>query len=515
MRRAIVLCVLSLVYPIVPVRAADLTNLVGNPGFEERAEGWAPATDGFEVDTEVRRSGSASARCAKTENDHWVGCWQEVVLDQERPVPIVAWAWCKTQDVTKVTRQSFCLWLDIEFQNDTRPNRVDWPGQTVSFDPGTHDWQYRELILNPEYPIKSVKMHLLFRGAPIGTAWFDDIGLAEVSVGPLAGGANDLPALPPDALPAGARDFISKAADSEFAVIWRGEPLTVNGQPLRAKATPAEGLSAATVAPLWRGEVPAPEPPERGSALYFMRRWERLRLSAEHSVGSSRLWVALPRGMSSGGVQLNGWEVREDTIGLYNLDGRIVALMGFEGDDTPDRLIVRLGAPEVEAARRERPAELVTIGSEQGLRLRFGPGGGLWSVQCAGQECADAAVAGRGRDAADSAGLFVGALDDGELHLVGDEARLDGDTLKLSMTSKRAELRADAQITPGEGYLAVQGEVRDMRGADVLPDCRGDAKRWLGWSGDSARPADAGQLPPGLRPEGASDVPAVEAGPGA
>ncbi|HWQ91303.1 MAG TPA: hypothetical protein VN673_06510, partial [Clostridia bacterium] len=53
-------------------------------------------------------------------------------------------------------------------------------GQTVSFSCGTHDWEYREFVLLPDKPIRSLTLHCLFRGHT-GKVWFDDVSLEEVA----------------------------------------------------------------------------------------------------------------------------------------------------------------------------------------------------------------------------------------------------------------------------------------------------------------------------------------------
>src|SRR5208282_3710916 len=52
-------------------------------------------------------------------------------------------------------------------------------GQTADFRCGTHDWEYRECVILPEKPVKSITLHCLFRGHA-GKAWFDDVSLDEL-----------------------------------------------------------------------------------------------------------------------------------------------------------------------------------------------------------------------------------------------------------------------------------------------------------------------------------------------
>jgi hypothetical protein len=315
------------------------------------------------VDTDDPHSGASCIRLDKPEGTHWVGCMQEIVFDQQAATPIVAWAWCRTEDVLKVARSSFCIYLTIEFQQDTRPDRVDLPGQTVTLGSGTEDWRYRELIINPEYPIKSIKFFLLFRGAPTGTAWLDDIGLAEVGSGPLAGGPEDLPPLPEDMLGPLARSILTGRSPEVCVVIREGDKLIIDGYPPIRPDDPPGPFSSTWFPPRWRGEVPLPDPPEAGMALYFMRRWERRSLMADHGgEGDGILWAMLPARLSVAGVEMRDWDVRDDSVAMYGHEGRVIVRIDFAGDETPDRLIIRL-AESLETTTRERPDELTTIGS--------------------------------------------------------------------------------------------------------------------------------------------------------
>jgi len=54
-------------------------------------------------------------------------------------------------------------------------------GQKVNFDGGTHDWQFREARIETTKPARSANVYIMLRGAT-GTAWFDDVLLAEGSL---------------------------------------------------------------------------------------------------------------------------------------------------------------------------------------------------------------------------------------------------------------------------------------------------------------------------------------------
>ncbi|MCD6361027.1 MAG: hypothetical protein J7M38_09195, partial [Armatimonadetes bacterium] len=62
--------------------AAELDNLLVNPGFEDGSAGWTANGDGFVVDTDRPHSGAKCIRLDKPEGTYWVGCMPEVTLDQ-------------------------------------------------------------------------------------------------------------------------------------------------------------------------------------------------------------------------------------------------------------------------------------------------------------------------------------------------------------------------------------------------------------------------------------------------
>ena len=49
-----------------------------------------------------------------------------------------------------------------------------WPMKVAAFETGTHDWQYSELIIEPEKPLKSAQYWAFLRESE-GTVWFDDL----------------------------------------------------------------------------------------------------------------------------------------------------------------------------------------------------------------------------------------------------------------------------------------------------------------------------------------------------
>ena len=157
---------LTLLY--IPMEA----NLLTNPGFEQAAEGWHRSQGSSEIDRAVTRSGKAALRLDNpTATDTTVS--QTVLLNQKTPCPILVRASSKAKGVSGAPGKGYSLYIDIYYTDGT-----PLYGQTHSFQTGTTDWQLGELYIEPAKPIRNVNCYLLLRGKR-GTAWFDDIAVAE------------------------------------------------------------------------------------------------------------------------------------------------------------------------------------------------------------------------------------------------------------------------------------------------------------------------------------------------
>jgi len=102
------------------------------------------------------------------------GVSQTVVLNQQKPEPIVATAWSKAENVGGMRDRDYCLYLDLRYTDGTPL----W-GQVDSWSVGTHDWEKARVVVFPEKPVASVSFHMLLRGHS-GKAWFRDPQLQVV-----------------------------------------------------------------------------------------------------------------------------------------------------------------------------------------------------------------------------------------------------------------------------------------------------------------------------------------------
>ncbi|HID24530.1 MAG TPA: hypothetical protein EYP14_19325, partial [Planctomycetaceae bacterium] len=117
---------------------------------------------------------------------------------------------------------NYSVYVDLIYEDGTPL----W-GQAAPFDTGTHDWQYREVLIVPEKPVRQITVYGLFRGHS-GTVWFDDFSLRQLQVpqgaaffdGALVAkpaGAGAAGALPSPA--AGALLVRDAAAESDFYTV--------------------------------------------------------------------------------------------------------------------------------------------------------------------------------------------------------------------------------------------------------------------------------------------------------
>lgn len=153
-------------------------NLLVNPSLEEGREpsipGWEGWGLGFQLDEEVLYKGKRSARCESNSPEREYGLGQVVVLNQEKPLPILAQCYSKAEDVSGAPDSGYSLYLDIDFVDGTHL----W-GRTANFSCGTHDWEMGRVWVFPEKPIKQVIVYGIFRGHT-GKVWFADFALYQL-----------------------------------------------------------------------------------------------------------------------------------------------------------------------------------------------------------------------------------------------------------------------------------------------------------------------------------------------
>jgi hypothetical protein len=154
-------------------------NLLANGDFEAgdgtTFTGWSSYEDGFTVETSTVHGGTRAVRLASAAETESRGVYQTVTLDQTEARPIYLAGWNRTEGITGEADNDFSVYLDIRYVDGT-----PLYGQTLRFEPGTHDWTFGETIIVPDQPIASISFYVLLRRTHAGTAWFDDLQLREV-----------------------------------------------------------------------------------------------------------------------------------------------------------------------------------------------------------------------------------------------------------------------------------------------------------------------------------------------
>ncbi len=98
------------------------------------------------------------------------GAGQQVQFNQEKPAPIkiAGWSRCENVEVAE-SGYRYSVYVDMSYTDGT-----SWPMQVAAFSPGTHDWEYSEVIVEPEKPVASARVWAFIRDIG-GTVWFDDL----------------------------------------------------------------------------------------------------------------------------------------------------------------------------------------------------------------------------------------------------------------------------------------------------------------------------------------------------
>ena len=135
----------------------------------EIVTGWNAWSDGFVVDDTVNHSGGRSIRCENTAATDLRGAVQTFDFTSTQKMNYTITAWSRAEDVSGVAHPDYSVYVDATCTDGTVYN-----GHATPFATGTHDWQQVALQLTPPAPLRSMRLHLLFR-KKTGRVWFDDV----------------------------------------------------------------------------------------------------------------------------------------------------------------------------------------------------------------------------------------------------------------------------------------------------------------------------------------------------
>ncbi len=163
-----------------PAYPHETVNELVNPGFETGGGGaaasWFSWGGGYAVDTATSRTGSRSVACELTGSVE-CGIYQYVELNRTDTKPLKIGGWSKADGVEGTASTDYSLWVDLTYSDNTHLY-----GEAQAFQTGTHSWEYVEMVIDPEKPVKSLTIYGLLRDKA-GKVWFDDFTVEEFPAG--------------------------------------------------------------------------------------------------------------------------------------------------------------------------------------------------------------------------------------------------------------------------------------------------------------------------------------------
>jgi hypothetical protein len=149
------------------------------PAEAVRAKDWqGSAGSDYEVDERSPHSGRYSLRCqaAGTGDFETPSAEQFRALEAPLAQEILIGGWCKASGVPPGTRPHIEISLP---QEDARERARPAQKVELAFSGGDHDWEHKELRLNPKAVVRGIGIRPRLPGRE-GTAWFDDLVLRPV-----------------------------------------------------------------------------------------------------------------------------------------------------------------------------------------------------------------------------------------------------------------------------------------------------------------------------------------------
>ncbi|MDG0814343.1 hypothetical protein [Cohnella rhizosphaerae] len=376
--------------------------------------------------------------------------------------------WSKANGVAGTTGASYSLYADLTYSDDTH----EW-GQYAAFDAGTHDWQPRQLYINPAKPVKEIAVYALFNDRA-GTVWFDNVTLEELPDAAEAGIAmqkRELSATGAERLQNGSLQNATGATIDGWGSFGHGYAVEAGGGrggSRGVKLTNAAGTDASGIYQTlqlnqsspklivfsgWSKAANVSGDIDRGYALY---------MDVFYADGTSQFAQTMPFRTGS-----HDWQYGQlyfqpqkavQTISVYG-----IFRDGHTGEVWFDDFSVKEIAAEASVFEDALVTPLpfdpgsayATLQSQDGLALSLGDRG-IASLKLGGSELASASTASGFlvRDQAADSDVYGFARSAG--------SRTDG----FSGTAEGLDLSVDAAFEAVPGGIKVSGKLTDLRGAD-------------------------------------------------
>lgn len=131
---------------------------------------WSDWAGGFEFVTDNPHSGETCIRVENVAGEQGGGAGQNVEVNQQQAAPLKIAGWSRADGVDAGDPDwQYSIYVDLRYADGE-----SWPMQIAPFGRGSHDWEYSEVIIEPQKPVASARYYVFVRNIG-GTAWFDDL----------------------------------------------------------------------------------------------------------------------------------------------------------------------------------------------------------------------------------------------------------------------------------------------------------------------------------------------------
>lgn len=139
---------------------------------------WESFDGGYAVDSKHPHEGAHSIRVDRKVMEPPGGALQRVQIGQTEAAPLAIRGWSRMSGAGVSQADSdYAIHADIIFADGT----ADF-GVMVPFE-SSENWRIAERMYQPEKPVQSINLHVVFRGAHTGTVWFDDLSVTDAGSG--------------------------------------------------------------------------------------------------------------------------------------------------------------------------------------------------------------------------------------------------------------------------------------------------------------------------------------------
>lgn len=148
-------------------------NLLNNGGFEQDGS-WRDNNKNAVFEMKEVYRGKRCMKLSKLNNNTNASVSQGKQLKQKHPVPVYVSFMAKTENVSRSNPSYASLYIDFHMADGTKRY-----GQVTPLAQGSTDWTLYTNYFRFDVPVSYMSVYMLIQKDGMGTAWFDDVFIAE------------------------------------------------------------------------------------------------------------------------------------------------------------------------------------------------------------------------------------------------------------------------------------------------------------------------------------------------